>query len=375
MHIVSIEPTPSPHTMKINLSEALGTGQSRHYKKEDHKEAPVWLQAVLNIDGVKAVYHVADFLALDRYPSYDWKPILATVRQSFGEEPTESAVQRQSNDSFGEISVQIQKYAGIPMQIKLTNGESEKRVGLPTRFSDAVMQLQTSGENVVLDRTWDDYGVRFGDFEDVGATLVEELSALYPPERLTSLQKGETTPFIEKYHRVTESDLDDPDWKVRYQRFENMSDPTIEDLPVLKKALYDEKASIRRLAVVYLGMIEDKKVLPLLEQALNDSSVTVRRTAGDAMSDLGMTEAIPAMVASLEDQNKIVRWRAAMFLYEVGDDTALPALEKAKDDDEFEVSLQVQMAIERISGGGEAKGSIWKQMTEATMRSKKEDPS
>jgi HEAT repeat protein len=53
-----------------------------------------------------------------------------------------------------------------------------------------------------------------------------------------------------------------------------------------------------------------------------------------------------------------------MFLYEVGDETALPALKQAEDDPEFEVSMQVKMAIERIEGGEEAKGSVWKQMTE-----------
>ena len=54
-----------------------------------------------------------------------------------------------------------------------------------------------------------------------------------------------------------------------------------------------------------------------------------------------------------------------MFLYEVGDETALEALKAAEDDPEFEVSLQVKMAIERIEHGEEAKGSVWKQMTES----------
>ena len=68
-----------------------------------------------------------------------------------------------------------------------------------------------------------------------------------------------------------------------------MPDPTTADLPLLDKALEDEKASIRRLAAVYLGMIEDKSVLPYLYRALEDKSVTVRRTAGDCLSDLGFT--------------------------------------------------------------------------------------
>ena len=35
------------------------------------------------------------------------------------------------------------------------------------------------------------------------------------------------------------------------------------------------------------------------------------------------------------------------------------------EDKEYEVKLQVLMAIARIEGGEEAKGSVWKQMSEA----------
>ncbi len=158
--------------------------------------------------------------------------------------------------------------------------------------------------------------------------------------------------------------LDDEDWKQRYAHLEQM-DPDEDDLPVLEKAPHDPKTSIRRQAVVYLGMIENPSVLPLLYKALEDKTVTVRRTAGDCLSDLGDASAIPAMMKSLSDSSKLVRWRAAMFLYEVGDESALEALKAAEDDPEFEVSLQVKMAIERIEHGEEAKGSVWKQMTES----------
>ena len=149
-----------------------------------------------------------------------------------------------------------------------------------------------------------------------------------------------------------------------------MADPQLTDLPVLEKALQDEKASIRRLAVVYLGMIEDKKVLPLLYKALKDKSVTVRRTAGDTLSDLGYIEAMEAMMEALSDKSKLVRWRAAMFLYEVGNEQALPALKVAEEDPEFEVSLQIKLAIERIEKGEKAGGSVWKQMTDARIDKK-----
>lgn len=112
-------------------------------------------------------------------------------------------------------------------------------------------------------------------------------------------------------------------------------------------------------------MIEDKNVLSLLYKGLQDRTVTVRRTAGDSLSDLGFDEAMEPMSEALKDKSRIVRWRAAMFLYEVGDERVLPALKAAENDPEFEVQLQIKMAIERIEGGEVARGSVWKQMTEA----------
>ena len=162
--------------------------------------------------------------------------------------------------------------------------------------------------------------------------------------------------------------MEDPDWRKRYQLLDQMQNPTIEDIPVLEKVLHDENTSIRRLAVVYLGMIEDPVVLPYLYQGINDKVVTVRRTAGDCLSDLGFPEAMMEMSKGLQDKSRIVRWRAAMFMYEVGDERVLPALKAAENDPEFEVQLQIKMAIERIEGGEEAKGSVWKQMTEARQK-------
>ncbi|MOA52142.1 hypothetical protein D3C78_1753870 [compost metagenome] len=74
------------------------------------------------------------------------------------------------------------------------------------------------------------------------------------------------------------------------------------------------------------------------------------------------------MIDALSDKNKLVRWRAARFLYEAGDETALEALEIAAKDSEFEISLQAQIALERIQRGEEAAGAVWQQMTAARSR-------
>jgi len=55
MKIVSIEPTPSPNTMKVNLNEALPGGKSNNYKKNNADSAPAQIKEILEIEGVKGV--------------------------------------------------------------------------------------------------------------------------------------------------------------------------------------------------------------------------------------------------------------------------------------------------------------------------------
>lgn len=373
MHIKAIEPTPSPNTMKIILDQELPMGKSHNYKKDTAADAPAVIQAILKIEGIKGVYHVADFLAVERNAKFDWKELLPQVRQAFGEKTSDAGhTNTKLDEHFGEIKVEVQMFKEIPLQVKLTDGTTEKRFGMPDYFIQARERAQLPDENYILLRKWQAQGVRYGEFDQIGQEVIEELIAAYPVERLEDLVTNAQAKELETKQKpvltrrkVTLNALENPDWQIRYQLLEQMDAPELEDLPVLEKALADEKPSIRRLATVYLGMIKDQAVLPLLYKALKDKTVTVRRTAGDCLSDLGFPEAADEMANALKDPSKLVRWRAAMFLYEVGDEQALPALKAAENDPEFEVSMQIKMAIERIEGGEEAKGSVWKQMTEA----------
>ncbi|UYY96918.1 conserved virulence factor C family protein [Peribacillus frigoritolerans] len=372
MKIKSIEPTPSPNTMKINLTEELLAGKSNNYKKDQADQAPKLIRDLFTIEGVKGVYHVADFLAVERNAKYDWKDILVQIRQVFGEKTEEQNQQGALNEHYGEVTVAIQQFKGIPMQIKASDSQHEKRFALPEYFIKGIAAAQKEDDNVVLLRKWKDYGVRYGDMEDIVKEVSDELIAAYPEDRINRLvaaaqEMVDAKEAILKRPKIklTTEMMNDESWEKRYQALEQMEDPTVDDIPVLDMALSDSKVSIRRLAVVYLGMIEDRKVLPSLYKALKDKSAAVRRTAGDCLSDLGFEEAMGEMSQSLSDKNKLVRWRAAMFLYEVGNETTLPYLKQAEQDPEFEVALQVKMAIDRIENGEEAKGSVWKQMTES----------
>ncbi|MBS7530878.1 virulence factor [Hazenella sp. IB182353] len=372
MKILSIEPTPSPNVMKLNLDSTLAEGESYNFMKNEAVDAPQHLQALLRIEGVKSAFQVLDFIALERHPKAKWQTVLAEARRALGEEQSPIAVEKAEEmvhaDEYKEVNVSIQKIKGIPIQIKLMKNDEEKRIGLPDRFRQAVMDVQNKVSNLVFERKWEEESARYGDLTSVGDAVLEEISAAYDEVRLQQLvDQADVSAEQQLSLSMNEvlTALHAPDWETRFAALEQL-EPTISSMSIIEKALTDDKTAIRRLAVVYLGFIGEehvKEILPLLYQALKDASAMVRRTAGDTLSDLGDPEAIVAMCEALSDKNKLVRWRAARFLYEVGDEQAIPALQQAIDDPEFEVSLQAKIALERIEKGEEASGTVWQQMT------------
>ena len=376
MNIKTIEPTPSPNTMKVIIDQELPFGKSHNYNKENLEGSPKEVQSLMAIEGVKGVYHVADFLAVERISKFDWETILAAVRRVFGEDSEHQEQEIELDEHYEEVYVHVQEFKGIPLQVKVFDSSSEERFAMPERFVTAMsVVMDPTEENYLLQRKWVDYGVRYGEKDEIGKSMVEEIEAAYPQERLDGLtekkdaQQEETVP---RGRKVSAEEFDAPEWEVRFQLLDQMIEADISDLPLLSKALNDEKMSIRRQAAIYLGDIKEKTVVPYVERAMKDKSWAVRRTAGDTISDLGFEEFEPVMMETLKDKNKLVRWRAAMFLYETGTEAALPALKEAENDPEFEVKLQIKMAIARIEQGEDAKGSVWKQMTEARQAMKEE---
>ena len=83
MKLVSIEPTPNPNSMKLNLGESLPKGVSRTYTTEEKGDRPDYIARLLQVPGVKSLFHMDNFIALQRHPRTDWQGILARARQSF----------------------------------------------------------------------------------------------------------------------------------------------------------------------------------------------------------------------------------------------------------------------------------------------------
>jgi hypothetical protein len=381
MKLLSIEPTPSPNTMKLNVDVRLDPGVRLNYGKgaaASNAPVPPLINRLLEIPGVKGVFHASDFLAVDRKGNSDWAAILDGVREAFGVagDGAASAVGPET-EGFGEAHVRVQMFRGIPLQIRVRSGGQEFRAAMPERFAQAVSEA--AGSTMIRERKLEELGVRYGEPQEVLDEIQRELEAAYSEPRLRDLieqakaagpEAAAPPPPAPLSGEEVAKALDSQDWRERYAALERLK-PKPEYLPVIAKALQDSQVSVKRLAVVYLGDLRTPETMLYLFQALKDSSGSVRRTAGDTLSDLGDPAAVGPMVAALTDANKLVRWRAARFLYEAGDESALEALQRiAASEPEFEVRLQAEMAVARIERGEEAAGSVWQQMTRMREQSK-----
>ena len=83
------------------------------------------------------------------------------------------------------------------------------------------MKVQMSAPNVVKERKWVEQSTRYGNFEEIGKEVVEEIVAAYPEERINETvkellnQAGAVEVTIQKRepYKVTEEMMKDADWK------------------------------------------------------------------------------------------------------------------------------------------------------------------
>ncbi len=396
MRLKSVETTPNPNSMKLNFHESLGKAIT--YTSEDAQDSPVFVRDLLNIDGVKSVFVCQDFITINRVPGAVWDKILAAAKQIRGGETTgtvdeiagnadeaagnadeaadagETAATLRQKERFnaeksGQVSVVVQTFKGIPLQVKVLADGVEKRVALPERFSAAALRVQDETRaDFLKERYWADWGVRYGDADEIAAQVADEIEGTVDEKSLQSLCDVATGKVVEAAKPASqaesEANLASSDWHVRLRAVQELGLGE-DDIPLLERALRDEQMQVRRFAAAGLGATgSNKAVASLCRALLNDVAVAVRRTAGDALSDIGDVSAQEDVCKSLSDENKLVRWRACRFLAEVGTKDALPSLKSVLDDKEFEVRLEAEAAVERIMKGDKGLAPVWKRMHE-----------
>src|SRR2546425_1080003 len=365
--------------MKLNLDERLAKGVAITYTNENREDCPASIEKILAIPGVTSVFRVEDFMAIQRKPTVGWEDILSQARVVLEYDSLKNAkpeTTETSDKKWREVTVSVQYFRDLPMLVKVSSDNEMIRLPLPERFGRALEQAMGASENMLMERKWKDEGPRYGELRDVGEAVVREISAVYDEEKLKELVERAYHPDLHEKVKASREELgelasafESPRWEERFAALKELGrNATAQidshSLSLIIRATKDPKMSIRRLAVVFLGLIKTPEVLAPLCEALKDEAVGVRRSAGDALTDLGDRRAIGPMVETLKDPNKLVRWRAARFLYELGDESALPALREAQDDPEFEVAMQIRQATERIESGKVGQGPVWRQMTQ-----------
>ena len=368
MRLISVETTPNPNSMKLNLDEQLGS--ARTYTSTSQEGCPTFVAALLAVPGVQSIFVCQDFVTLNKDPRMDWRLIIERATSVLsGATTTQTSVetQRKSAEKEGQVQVHVQTFRGVPIQVKVTDAEGETRVSLGVRFNESAQSIQAqTGADYLAERYWADYGQRYGTREEIAAELAEEIEGTFDQnmmERVKAKALGQQTAAPVSID-VLSALLQHEDWHRRLTAVQELSGED-DALLLLCVALKDAHPQVRRLAAAALGATgSSAAVEPLCQALLKDTAVGVRRTAGDALSDIGDSAAQPAMCQALRDQNKLVRWRAARFLSEVGTAEALPYLNEAVGDSEFEVRLEIESAIQRITGGSDGIGPAWKRITE-----------
>ncbi len=391
MKLRSIETTPSPNSMKLNLDEQISAKALTLEAGTDLTQAPPVAQQLLSISGVRSVFLISDFITLTREGHADWPAILRQATRLLGLADNAEAklvdaalpapaVEAKANRpqpnqaSQKPVEVAIQVFRGIPVQVRVTGEGEQARVSLPERFTNALQRaILATNADYVAERRWQPSDHRLGQPAEVAQMVADELALLIDPDELTRLeqaalippsQEPQTSPALQQADLLAE--LNHPAWERRLKAVQAI-EVNEQTLPAVLKALQDPRAAIRRWAAAVLGSSgRSEAVEPLCRVVLGDSSASVRRTAGDALSDLSDSRAIGSLCQALTDISKLVRWRAARFLNELGDQSATEPLRRAiAQETEFDVRLEMEAALERIEQGGEAPIPMWMRIAQS----------
>lgn len=399
MKLSSLETTPNPHCMKLNLDEAISERPITVKPGESRDDLPPSVFQLIQVEGVREAFLNEDFIAIIRQSQASWEPILSQVAQILGvsdhadtdllsssqsgvlsPETTEQGSQASELNSkekiknLGEVEIAVLYFRGIPTQVRVIGEQAQQRVAMPDRFNEAMQRVvEATGANYVMERHWQPYASRHGEPEAVANMVAEEVASLIDSEDLQRIEQeakvgtSTKTATSVKQSSQLQQHLSSRDWKERLKAIQQL-EINSDTFPAVVKALKDDRATIRRWASALLGASESEQAIPpLSEVILHDPSVIVRRTAGDALSDLGFSQGTPTMCQALADSSKLVRWRAARFLYEMGDERAITSLEMAcNHESEFDVRLEIKAAIDRITRGEERQLPMWMRLSQSS---------
>src|SRR5213593_1453355 len=118
--LLSMETTPNPNSMKLNLDERLAKGVAITYTHENRGDCPAYIDKILAIPGLTSVFRVEDFMAIQRKPTAGWEDILSQARvvlEYAGLNNTKPEPAEASNKEWREVMVSLQYFRNLPMLV------------------------------------------------------------------------------------------------------------------------------------------------------------------------------------------------------------------------------------------------------------------
>ncbi len=186
MHLKSVETTPNPNSMKLNLDGNVGAAVT--YTLTDKSACPKFISDLLSINGIQSVFACQDFLTLNKDPRCDWQTLLQEAKAIMsGESASKTAgnSEQESAERLGQVQLLVQTFRGIPIQIKAVDSTGETRISTGERFNEAAKYIQSQlSSDYLKERHWADHGVRYGTREEVAEQLKDEFSGIFDTARL-----------------------------------------------------------------------------------------------------------------------------------------------------------------------------------------------
>lgn len=84
MEILNVATTPNPNTMKIDLNIDSGDNKPNTYTKVKEGQ-PDFINAVLDVEGVKSIFQAMNFISVDKNSEVDWDTLLPNITKALEE--------------------------------------------------------------------------------------------------------------------------------------------------------------------------------------------------------------------------------------------------------------------------------------------------
>lgn len=85
MNITSIEGTPNPNSMRVVFDTELPSGESFNYTKADAGNAQEPAASILKLDGIQGIYHVMNFMAVEKSGDAEWEELIPAIEKAVEE--------------------------------------------------------------------------------------------------------------------------------------------------------------------------------------------------------------------------------------------------------------------------------------------------